>query len=189
MSSISSFNIDLVHEFCLAASEAGLTPEDLSKLRDIDILKDMREVAQGNFTFTLAPGVIDCSLDPQVPENMEVLDHSRQGYVRWRSGCYSLYVDPRLTAGNEWVIAQRVRDTLKRERMANANILDFLLENQEFIPSWWTDDRIHFFGTTYKLADGKIACRYMARENGKWVSHARSLTKGLWIKDRILYRY
>ena len=50
----------------------------------------------------------------------------------------------------------------------NANILDYLLAHPELIPEEWKGKYIFFWGTIYRLSDGRLCVRYLIWNGSEW---------------------
>jgi hypothetical protein len=63
------------------------------------------------------------------------------------------------------------------ENCLNANILDYLLENQELIPESWKNIIVFFLGTQYYDPLGNICVRYLCWfGEGGWGWSCRSIS-------------
>lgn len=70
-------------------------------------------------------------------------------------------------------------DEARKQKILNAKVLDFLLENQHLIPEDWKQQkRIFFAGTIYEWAYGMMHARYLMWNGNEWESSSSSLAWG-----------
>lgn len=105
---------------------------------------------------TQANTLIDCSADPIDQPGLVVIEHRKGGILTIEDiARIELYVSQKEYNGRtDWHIdGTFIRKEIEELQLPvlNANVLDFLLENQECIPEAWKkqDLGVHFWGTIY----------------------------------------
>ena len=81
----------------------------------------------------------------------------------WQGG--KLHIEPEQETGylKGTILAERLKETAY-----NAQVLDYLLEHQEEIPTFWKDKYICFWGTIYRYSGGFLYVRYLIWDGGRW---------------------
>lgn len=111
--------------------------------------------------------LINCAADPFVPKGWTLIYHSRAlGQWQFDPGKIELFCTKgqyKAKRLNKPVRYDKLSKELNKKVTLDANVLDYLLENQELIPENWRCDhrgdyrRIFFWGTAYR--DGYGNCR------------------------------
>lgn len=111
--------------------------------------------------------IIDLDADPFVPEGWKVEEHQKGGQLVWCSEKVKLYLSP-TQEGSSYIGGNKLRKELKRERVMNANLLDYLLSHQELIPKSWKGQALFFWGTIYRNSGDRLCVRYLFFLEGRW---------------------
>jgi len=116
---------------------------------------------------------IDCGADPVIPyEGWVVHQHQSGGRPRFHSRNLGLHVTANqrrkpITGYDLWT-------QLPRELVLNANVLDFLLDRPEFVPSRWKIGErggtryIYFWGTIYRDRADDLHVRGLYWKGDEW---------------------
>ena len=112
--------------------------------------------------------VIDCSADPFVPFGWAIQEHRAGGVLKWDLSRVELYVAPGQKNGG-CMDSRRLRRHLSRKPTLNACVLDFLLKHPRHIPESWKEEKVGFWGTTYRNRDDVLCVRFLCYEgNSRW---------------------
>ena len=104
--------------------------------------------------------LVDLNVRPFVPVGYSVKEHKKGGILEIEELC--LY----FSKG-----AKTVRDVLsetEKERITNANFLDYLLLNNRLISTSWRKYSLLFSGTIYQNLNEEIFVRRLYLENELW---------------------
>ena len=99
--------------------------------------------------------IIDGDASPKDAEGWAVQEHRPCGLITWDPSKIQLYLDPWQDSHKEVITGHELYSRLATMPILNANILDYLLENQHLIPDEWKKDKdkrilnILFWGTIY----------------------------------------
>jgi len=110
--------------------------------------------------------IIDCDTDPRVHDGFKIHKHIPGGQLEWDSYRVSLQ-DCREENSNGHDFLKKVRDGNSRfsngPKMANANVLDFLMSNWNMLPKklWRYNKKIVFGGTIYSNSESRLFVRCM----------------------------
>jgi hypothetical protein len=126
----------------------------------------MSEVTFGLATITSSKKVIDCDAPPFIPNGWSIDKHQKGGQMEWDASKVSTYFDDAQKTGG--IEGHKLRRKLANQKVLNANVLDFLLENQHLIPEEWKSKAVFFWGTIYRLCDVYLCVRYLYWDGGKW---------------------
>jgi len=133
-------------------------PEEVAKLRQL--LPRLRDIIYGRAEVMVVKHVVDCNIDPVVPEDWKLHRHNGIGKLELelKNGKLHRLVD------------ERGRRISLNRRRAPANVLDYLVASPHIIP----DDRetIYFRGTEF-LHPGKFICIRVLIQSapGHWMAH------------------
>ncbi len=131
--------------------------------------------------------IVDCTRAPAAPGKLAVVKHEPGGMFHWGKDA----IAPLLTEGQErgvTVTGREVFAELRTHVLLNANVLDFLLGNQRFIPeSLKAGPRgamlgLCFWGTLYKTASNRIVVRYLFWSGNRWDSFYRCIDE-VWMSE------
>jgi len=123
----------------------------------------------------IARHIIDCDADPYLPNAWEgVHSHRKGGHVEWNPENFRIYI-PSLQQDGKRIRIHDFCDQCKDQPLANANVLDWLLANQELIPDAWIKSQPCFLGTVYLDRDGYRCVRslyfYMVARRWCWCTY------------------
>lgn len=124
-------------------------------------------VAHGSHEIRPIEHTINCMENPEIPKGMILSDHDAFGILHINTSQIEFYQSPRQKTV-EGMDGKELRLELKNKRVLNANVLDFFLNNQCFIPIEWRkySHNIFFWGTTFLTSSNKeyIRCMYWGGE-------------------------
>ena len=166
---------------------AGLQIDQLQKLRNnqftleqfewwLKLSKDVRErymqpdfldVVRGVSQIVAIGHVIDCDVDPFVPDDWKVESHKKDGSFEWDLAKFKLHLSPNQKDG-KCIEGNKLKEELEKELTLNANVLDYLLAHTELIPEEWKGKYIYFWGTIYRGSDGALYVRYLYWDGSRW---------------------
>lgn len=177
---MSSYTEGQVHQLANALEGEGFTPDDVTKLGQNKGLGDIRGVLRGTHEIKPIEYIIDCNADPFIPVGWEVEEHQKRGLFKWDPAQIRLYLSPPLHDHDDHVCIKgyELREKLKGESVLNANVLDYLLQNQHLIPEGWKRRNafcVFFWGTVY--------CRPVGGRRDEILPCVRGLTwedNGVW---------
>jgi hypothetical protein len=125
--------------------------------------------------------VIDLDANPFVPSGWKVEEHQKGGQFEWNASQVALYLSKE-QQGGKVIEGNKLREGLKRKRVYNANLLDYLLKNPHLIPEGWKGKYVFFWGTVYRDSDGFLEVRCLYWSGSRWAS------KGGWLGS-VWYNY
>lgn len=163
--------VGLAHKVCLAAEEQGWTPEMLNALAEHPTrLGEFRSVHVGLSEIKPLAHLINCDADPFIPAGWSVGEHQKGGQFAWSPDAVALYLANGQKKGR--IIGTELRKKLRDKPVLNANVLDWLLqqENQHLIPEEWKSKYVFFWGTIYRNSVGDPCARYLCWSAGRWRS-------------------
>ena len=111
--------------------------------------------------------VIDLDAEPFVPDGWKVEEHQKGGQFKWDASKVALYLSKKQQGGS-FIEGNKLREGLKRKRVYNANLLDYLLANPDLIPEGWKGKAVFFWGTIYRNSDGYLCVRYLYWNDDRW---------------------
>jgi len=113
--------------------------------------------------------LIDCDTTPfLVHPSWIVESHQKSGLMEWDPRKVTLYCSPDQES-NKGVSGRDLLQELSGKPVLNANVLDSLLANPEYIPEeMWEGNFVFFWGTRYYHPNGYVVVRYLARSGGVW---------------------
>lgn len=146
-----------------------------------------------DMTDALLRAEIDTNIDPRMPRNGAITStydrqgsvvieaHRRQGKVIIEKRDDGLYVNEKkiilyrsINQRGDCIDGNLLRVELESQEIQSASILDFLLDNREYIPEEWKNlckncDAffIFFWATIYKDMDGNLLVRSLANDDGE----------------------
>lgn len=136
---------------------------------------------------------IDLGARPADIPNLRFYTHDRGSVVTIEKKGRSLYIDGkrvRLMGVRRRIHGGLMDLSLKNKPVLNARVLDFLLENQEFIPNYWKKKRpekthlsIFFWGTKYFDVGTFEYTRCLTLVDDKWQKSGRTFLAP-WGLDR-----
>jgi len=120
--------------------------------------------------------IIDCDVDPYIPNNLKIEEHIKGGQLQWNTEEVELYLCDKQKSGS--IEGNKLRKKLKGKFVLNACVLDYLLANPQLIPESWKGKYIFFWGTIYRNSDGSLYVRCLYWIGGEW------RWSGCWLDDR-----
>lgn len=162
------FSVGLAHKVCLVAETQGYTPELLNALAENKTLfGQLLQVQLGHAEIKMVEHLIDCDVDPFVPDGWSVEEHKKGGKIQSDVSKIELWLakgqqNSKVIGGN------KLREELKGKKVLNANVLDYLLAHQNLIPEEWKVKAIFFWGTIYRDLGGRLCVRYLRWGGGVW---------------------
>jgi hypothetical protein len=113
--------------------------------------------------------VVDLDAGPSVPDGWWLVEHQKGGKFEWNSSNVKLHVSP--SQQGNGIEGNQLREELKGKNPYNANLLDYLLNNQDLIPEQWKGKSVYFWGTVYRDSDDRACVRCLCRHHGEWRWH------------------
>lgn len=118
--------------------------------------------------------IINLEKKPYIPlDGWKVESHTGKGKWEWNPKEVELYLSEKQKT--EYIGGNDLRKELENQPVLNANVLDYLYENQELIPDSWKDKYVYFWGTIYRYSDDILFVRYLYFHDGRWYRHYRWL--------------
>lgn len=120
------------------------------------------------------PHVIDCDAPPLAPSDLDdwrVAEHAEHGPFTWNPLRIRLHRTQEQRADPS-TLGSAVQAGLEGKRVANATMLDYLLDNQHIVPETWHNGRnvsIFFWGTLYSNKNGFTCVRCMRWTDDRWI--------------------
>jgi hypothetical protein len=111
--------------------------------------------------------LIDGDAGPQRLEGWTIEEHQRNGIIKLDSAKIQLYLcdEQNNSAG---LTGEKLRQKLFGQKVLNAAVLDYLLENPEIIPASWKKVDVFFWGTIYRPPCGMAHIRYLFWTGKQW---------------------
>ncbi len=170
-----------------ALARNGWKAAEIKKLGAGDTLTRVRYLLQNKVYLANLQHIIDCDTDPDPPDRLYdggwvVAEHQKRGLWMWNSSVIDLYFAYSKCAGRI-VPGHEVRIKLGTKSVLNANVLDYLLKNQQLLPQDLKKDKegrvlnIFFWGTVYRRSDAlkPYYVRYLYWNGEMWECSQRSL--------------
>lgn len=176
MSTELTLGVKLAGKLQDALERNGITDlADVDWLASGDNVAKMRRVRLGHAEIVTPEHVIDCDVDPFVPDGWSVEEHRRGGMVKWDPTLVWLYLDRLQKSGV--VGGDKLHKALAKKPVLNANVLDYLLAYPHLIPEEWEGKYVFFWGTIYRRRGryGRLYVRFLLRRGGEWHWHFYSL--------------
>lgn len=126
--------------------------------------------------------VIDCDENPKSLDGCEIEEHKKGGQLEWNPDEIKLW----LVDGQEEnpVGAHELRAKLQDQKLLNANVLYYLLENSYLIPIEWQNKQVFFWGTIYRSSNGISYVLSMYWSCGYWSKNMLPIIKGRYWDNR-----
>lgn len=165
MSSESEFGKDvgLLHELVLAGRRAGWDRNTYAALREnISLMRQIPELLAGRAAVTTElESLIYCDAEPYIPDGWKVIEHNKDGIMRWSSVAVRIWASDEQDAKRRCVTdGHRILEDIRSGGLhpLNACALDHLIEKGS---KWFPEEcvGICFWGTIYELPDGERAVR------------------------------
>ncbi len=160
-----------MHEFAITASKMGWLPSDIA-----DLAKDQKkmELFLGVLldTHIISPKeyIVRLDADPVFPEGSELISNNKIGEIRWDSNQAILLQEKKQNDKTEVTGFDVCKKYESNKKLANLQLCEYLLKNQNLIPRSWRWSNIFFLGTVFYV-----------NWNGKWyVPFISSDSQGKW---------
>lgn len=119
--------------------------------------------------------VINCSATPHVPDGWSIQPEDQiashfTGEFIWSPDKVRLHLDPAQEGGG-YIVGVELAKKLEGQPVLPANVLDYLLNHPELIPSDWRGKAVFFWGTVYCVEDGNLYVRCLCWNDGHWSWH------------------
>jgi hypothetical protein len=114
--------------------------------------------------------VVNLDAKPFVPEGWQVEDHQKRGQFDWNPSDVKLHLSPK-QQGSGGIEGNKLREELIGKGPFNANLLDYLLKNQDLIPEQWKSKFVYFWGTVYRDSGNNPCVRCLYWHRGEWRWH------------------
>lgn len=147
-------DVSQAHELKLAFRRNGWSNAQIKRLCEGKLLGDVLDVIRGLAEIKKIEYAVDCSTPPFIPDGLYIDEHREEEIF---------IIDP--TKGpcdltrkqkDKSSMGVDIRNELRRKKIMNVNVLDYLIENPELIPEKWNDKLIYFWGTVYKSSCGQL---------------------------------
>ena len=165
---MSSFTEGQVHQLANALEAAGFTPKDVTMLGQYKKLDWLRGIFHETHKLVrMTKHIIDCDGAPYMRySDWKIVEHRRGGQLEWDEERVSLHFSATQKKGKS-VAGCYILKEIKKLLLLNANVLDYLLKNQELIPEEWKKLQVYFWGTIYR--EGSIPhVRYLDWSGSEW---------------------
>jgi len=162
------------NEIIRRVNEGTLSYEDAMKLLQgfvIEVKPSYLGVLKGTHEIKAIEHCIDCDAQPFIPSGWELVEHQKNGNIKFDPSKVDFYISKKQKNGFE---GNKLRVELKDKKVLNANVLDYLLAHPEIIPEEWKKDKdgntryLFFWGTIYRLAIGRLYVRCLYWGDGEW---------------------
>jgi hypothetical protein len=140
----------LIHEVVVTGRKADWSAEDWAKLaHNAALMRDIRGLVHQR---TESRRIIDCGVSPHIPQDWKIEQHRNQGFLAWDPKMTFFWTAKRQLPVDDAVTGHAIWEEIKNLPSAlNANVLDYLLENQAIIPKEWRENTHPvFWGTIYR---------------------------------------
>lgn len=183
-----NFNIELDYEVKLAFRRHGFLNKDIRFLAEGNFLIDVLEVIRGTSKILENKYYVDCDCAPSVPKGWSVEEHKKSFFMKFDPAKISFFLSKEQKAGiyghdlnlplclseeykkERGISGHDLRRELSDKLVMNANLLDYLLKYEDFIPAEWSEKSIFFWGTIYRNEDGCLCVRYLRETGSGWHS-------------------
>ena len=179
MSALETLDVGQANELKLAFRRCGFSNEEVKHLSEGNILADVRRVLLGHAEIKIKEHVIDCDVNPMIPDGWTIEEHTKGGQLKWDPAKATLFLTD--AQKNGVIEGNELRKELAKEPVLNACVLDYLLAHPHLIPdSWKVHEQgrtrfIYFWGTIYRGSDGNLCVRCLCWNDGRWSSYFRWL--------------
>ena len=160
------YSIGAVNQLADALENSGFSSEDVTKLKQFDNLRGLKDVLNGKAEIKIIERLIDCDVNPFIPNGWSVEEHKKGGMFKFNPEKISLHLSKKQKKGS--IGGHDLRKELSDKPVINANVLDYLLAHPELIPEEWKGKYIFFWGTIYRRSDGGLYVRGLYGDGSKW---------------------
>ena len=169
-----TFDVGLAAKLKQAVLRNGITDlADIDWLCEGENLANVRRLRQGRVLLTVPEHLIDCDVQPFVPNGWTVEEHQKGGQWKFDPKQVEFFLASG-QKGGKVIEGNKLRKELAKKPVLNANVLDYLLANPHIIPEEWKKDGqgntryIFFWGTVYRHSDGYLCVRFLFWYDGRW---------------------
>jgi hypothetical protein len=156
---MSSYTEGQVHQLMERFQSEGFTSEHLTLLGQYKNLGSIRDILEGRSEIKqIKFPEIDLDIIPSIPGFYSVAEHKKGGKWKYDPTKIGFYLSDKQRGGK--INGNDLRKELEGQPVMNANLLDFYLKNEHFIPSEWKGKTIPFWGTTYYSDGLYVRCLY-----------------------------
>ena len=160
-------------------TEKTVTDDELGQLarRQNDLFRRVREgtlpvarvlgALQGIIEGNLGPLVINCDVNPFIPDGWSVESHKKGGTLIWDAMQVALYLSKKQKNGGV-IKGVDLRKELEKKPVMNACVLDALYKHPELIPESWKGEYVFFWGTIYRFGVDSLCVRYLYWHGDRW---------------------
>ena len=134
--------------------------------------------------------VIDLDADASTFGRLTVKEHKKGGLFKWNPAQVQFYLSGRQIYGKR-IDGNEIYKEVKDKPIFNANLMDYLLDNQHLIPEEWKLDKqgrtryICFWGTIYRNSDDLMFVRYIYWHEVTWVWSYYELSGNRGLQDYV----
>ena len=130
----------------------------------LEILQREKMMSESN---SVDQHMIDLDEDPYIPFHWKIEEHFQGRQFEWDSAKVVLYLSL-YQQSRGTIEGNQLREELKGRLVYNANLLDYLLENPQFVPEEWKGKRVHFWGTIYRDGNDNLVVRFLDWHDNRW---------------------
>lgn len=166
-------DVDQASELKAAFRRGDWTNQEVKKLSEGTFLAEVRKVLRGQAVISVPEHLIDCDVDPFLPDGWKVEEHQKGGALKWDPAKVAFHLSSK-QKGDKYIQGHKLREELKGKPVYNANLLDYLIKHPHLIPEDWKKDEhgntryIFFWGTIYRYRDGYLCVRSLYWGSGRW---------------------
>jgi len=113
--------------------------------------------------------VIDCDVNPMIPDGWTIEKHTKGGAFRFAKDRILLHLAKKQKSGT--ILGHDLHKELEKEPVLNACVLDYLLAHTHLIPEEWKGQTVFFWGTIYRCAGVNLCIRCLCWDDGRWSWH------------------
>lgn len=104
-----------------AFENAGFSTDDVTKLKQFNNLKGLRDILRGKAEIVYPEHLINCDATPFIPSGWSVEEHKKGGMLKFNPEKISLYLSKNQKKGN--ISGHDLRKELSGKPAMNANVL------------------------------------------------------------------
>lgn len=165
--SLEVMDVGLAVDLKAAFKRNGWSTEEVKRACAGDFFGKIHPVLLGRAEVTYPEHLVDLDADPFVPSGWAVEEHQRGGSFKLDPVKIKLCLSPH-QQGEKWIDGHKLREELKKQRVYNANLLDYLIAHPHLIPEDWKGKFVFFWGTTYRDSDGRLSVRCLCWDGDAW---------------------
>lgn len=161
----SLYSIGAMDQLSDALEKSGFSRDDVTKLKQFDNLKGIRDILYGWAEIKYPDHLIDLGADPFIPEGFSIEEHQKGGLWKWDPQFLVRLAKEQSRRGfkeKDWRLQLLDDDNL------NVNVLSYLLKHQEIIPEEM-EYGVTFWKTIYRDRGGNICVCSLGRDSSGWV--------------------